>query len=198
MSSRRLMEREALVEILKRDSASRFLEEHVFDRVPHVFTGDRALFVSWKRALAQALEVDPACLTVVGGAAVGNSLNPGKNLKAFDPSSDVDVAVVSHYHFTVAWRYLRTHSDRRLRVDARTRIAWDDHVRTYIYWGTIATDKLLGVLPFGLQWLKAQASMSSIDPTKGHSVNFRIYSDFEALRSYQLMSIKNVRASLFD
>jgi hypothetical protein len=192
------MERDALVEILKRDSASKFLEEHIFDRVPHVFDTDRALFVSWKRALAEAIEVDPACLTVVGGAAVGNSLSPGKNFKAFDDGSDVDVAVVSHYHFTVAWRYLRTNSVRRMRLDERTRIAWDDHVKRYIYWGTIATDKLLGVLPFGMQWLKARTGMSSIDPTKGRAVNFRIYADFEALRSYQMMSIKTLRDSLFE
>lgn len=117
------MEREALIEALKRENANRFLEEHIFDRVPHVFADDRALFVGWKRALASAIEVDPACLTVVGSAAVGYSLNPIKNFKAFDEQSDVDVAVVSHYHFTVAWRYLRTNSARRMRIDERTRIA---------------------------------------------------------------------------
>ncbi len=191
------MEPDALVEILKRDSASKFLEEHIFDRVPHVFDTDRSLFVGWKRTLAEAIEVDAACLTLVGGAAVGNSLTPGKNFKAFDNRSDIDVAVVSHYHFTVAWRYLRTNSVRRTRVDERTRIAWDEHVKRYIYWGTIATDRLLGVLPFGLQWLRAQSHMASIDPTKGRAVNFRIYDDFEALRSYQMMSIKTVRDSLF-
>jgi hypothetical protein len=191
------MEPNALVEILKRDSASKFLEEQIFDRVPHVFDTDRSLFVGWKRTLAEAIEVDAACLTMVGGAAVGNSLTPGKNFKAFDDRSDIDVAVVSHYHFTVAWRYLRTNSVRRTRVDERTRIAWDEHVRRYIYWGTIATDRLLGVLPFGLQWLKAQSQMASIDPTKGRAVNFRIYDDFEALRSYQMMSVKTVRDSLF-
>lgn len=192
------MERGALLEILKRDSPDKFLEEHVFDRVPHVFAADRALFIGWKRALAQAIQVDPACLTVVGGAAVGNSMSPGKNFKAFDEGSDVDVAVVSHYHFTVSWRYLRTNSARRMSVDERTRIAWDEHVKRYIYWGTIATDKLLGVLPFGLQWLRARTQMASIDPTKGRAVNFRIYDDFEALRSYQMMSIKTVRDSLFE
>jgi len=192
------MERDALVEILKRDSAAKFLEEHIFDRVPHVFAADRALFVEWKRILAQAIEVDPACLTVVGGAAIGNSLSPSKNFKVFDEVSDVDVAVVSHYHFTLSWRYLRTNSVRRMRVDERTRIAWDEHVQRYIYWGTIATDRLLGVLPFGLQWLKARTHMASVDPTKGRAVNFRIYDDFEALRSYQTMSVKVVRDSLFE
>lgn len=192
------MEREDLLQALKHDSSSRFLEEYVFDRIPHVFANDRSLFVAWKRALAEAIDVDAACVTIVGGAAVGYSLNPVRNFKAFDEQSDVDVAIVSHYHFTVAWRYLRTSSERRLRVDQRTRIAWDEHVRRYIYWGTVATDRLLGVLPFGLRWLGAQTRMSSVDPTRGRVVNFRIYADFEALRSYQLMSVKVARESLFE
>jgi hypothetical protein len=169
----------------------------VFDSVPHVFAGDRVSYVGWKRALGQALDVDPACLTIVGSAAVGCSLNPVQNLKAFDLESDVDVAVISNYHFTVAWRYLRMNGTRRLQVDARTRIAWDEHVNKYIYWGTIATDKLLGVLPFGLEWLKATGGMASIEPTKGRDVNLRIYADYEALRAYQMMSVRNVRESLY-
>src|SRR5688572_4488286 len=116
------MDREELKETLQRLSAPRFLEEHVFDCLPHVFNGDRAGYVAWKRALGTAIDVDPACLTVVGSAAVGCSLNPSKNLKAFDAGSDVDVAVVSNYHFTVGWRYLRLNGTRRLTLDQKTRI----------------------------------------------------------------------------
>ncbi len=191
------MDRGALIDTLQRLSAPTFLEEHVFDCVPHVFAGDRAAYVGWKRALGAAIDVDPACLTIVGSAAVGCSLSPVQNLKPFDSSSDVDVAVISNYHFTVAWRYLRMNGTRRLKVDARTRNAWDEHVNKYIYWGTIATDKLLGVLPFGLEWLKATGGMSSIEPTKGRDVNLRIYADYEALRAYQMMSVRNVREALY-
>jgi hypothetical protein len=191
------MNREDLIQALQSLSAPAFLEEYLFDSVPHVFAGDRASYVAWKRALGAAIDVDPACLTIVGSAAVGCSLSPVQNLKAFDPSSDVDVAVISNYHFTVAWRYLRMNGTRRLQVDARTRIAWDEHVNRYIYWGTIATDKLLGVLPFGLGWLRATGHMALIDPTKGRDVNLRIYADYEALRAYQMMSVRNVRESLY-
>jgi|SRR5579884_846990 len=114
------MEREQLVTALQSLSAKRFLEEHVFDCVPHVFAGDRSAYVSWKRILGANIDVDPACLTVVGSAAVGCSLNPTKNLKAFDSDSDVDVAVISSYHFTIAWRYLRLNSVRRLSLDPKS------------------------------------------------------------------------------
>jgi hypothetical protein len=191
------MDREALLQTLQRLSAPIFLEEHVFDCVPHVFAGDRAAYVLWKRALGAAIDVDPACLTIVGSAAVGCSLSPVQSLKPFDSESDVDVAVISNYHFNIAWRYLRMNGMRRLKVDTRTRIAWDEHVNRYIYWGTIATDKLLGVLPFGLEWLKATGGMSLVDPTKGRDINLRIYADYEALRAYQMISVKNVRESLY-
>jgi hypothetical protein len=192
------MTRDSLIEALKSASVSKFIEEYLFDRVPHVFAENRPLFIDWKRVLSEAIEVDAACITVVGSAAIGYSMNPNKNFKAFDEYSDVDVAIVSHYHFTVAWRYLRSNSIKRMHVDPRTRIAWDEHVHKYIYWGTIATDKLLGVLPFGKQWIESKTHMTSIDPTKGREVNFRIYSDFESLRSYQKDSVTNVRDSLFE
>jgi hypothetical protein len=187
------MTREDVIEFLRNTSPVGFVENFLFDRIPEVFGGDRALFVSWKRTLADKIEVDPACIAVVGSAAVGMSLNPTKNFKAFDEASDIDVAVISPYHFNVGWRYLRMNGGRRLRVDERTRIAWDEHVTRYIYWGTLATDRLLGVLPFGLEWLKATSSMADIPPTLRRPVNLRIYADYESLRSYQVRAVRYLR-----
>jgi hypothetical protein len=39
--------------------------------------------------------------------------------------------------------------------------------------------------------------MGVVDPTKGRTVNLRIYVDYEALRAYQMISVKNVRESLY-
>ena len=192
------MTRDELIESLKRESPTAFLEIHVFDRIPAIFSGGRAQYVAWKRVLGEHIEVDPACITIVGSAAMGVSLNPDKNFKPFDENSDIDVAVISSYHFTTSWRYLRMNGDRRLRVDARTRIAWDEHVKRYIYWGTIATDRLLGILPFGLQWLNATTAMGTTAPTAGRSVNLRIYADYESLRAYQLQSVRARRTSMFE
>lgn len=187
------MSREAFIESLRRESPTSFVETHLFDRIPALFSGDRTLFIQWKRTLAEKLEVDPACVTIVGSAATGTSLHPSKNFKPFDDDSDVDVAIVSPYHFTVGWRYLRMNGARRLRVDARTRIAWDDHVHRYIYWGTLATDRLLGVLPFGLQWLSAKSDMSLMQPTLGRSINLRIYADYDSLRAYHVQGVRSLR-----
>jgi hypothetical protein len=165
----------------------------MFDRVPHVFDGNRDVFLRWKKALSHAIDVDPACIALVGSSALGVSLNPAKGFKNFDHQSDIDVGVISHYHFTVAWRYLRTQGHRRLAVDQKTRAAWDEHVRRLIYWGTVATDRLLGILPFGKQWLDALTLMGQTEPTVGRDINLRIYSDYESLRAYQTMSVQRAR-----
>jgi hypothetical protein len=185
--------RASLITALKASKPSRFLEEHMYDRVPFVFGHDRTGYVTWKRILAEKIEVDPACILIVGSAAVGRSLSPTKNLKAFDPSSDIDVAVISAYHFTVGWRYMRSNPARLLSVDPRTRNAWNDHVKNYIFSGTIATDKLLGVMPFGAPWLVAKNAMRTVPPTIDRDVNLRIYTDFEALRAYQVKSLTSLQ-----
>lgn len=189
------MTREHFIQSLRENTPAAFVETHLFDRIPVLFADDRSLFIGWKRALAEQIEVDPACITIVGSAATGASLNPSKNFKLFDANSDVDVAVVSPHHFSVAWRYLRMNGARRLRLDARTRIAWDEHVKRYIYWGTIATDRLLGVLPFGLEWLQATSAAGQVHPTVGRSVNLRIYSDYDSLRAYHIQGVRALRDS---
>lgn len=170
-----------------------FLEHHIYDRIPYVFRDDRTSFISWKQRLSQSIEVDPACIQLVGSSALGISLNPNKGFKPFDEDSDIDVGIISHYHFTISWRYLRTQGHRRLHVDHKTRAAWDEHVNRLIYWGTIATDKLLGILPFGTQWISALTDMATVSPTIGRDVRLRIYSDFEALRAYQSLSVNSAR-----
>jgi hypothetical protein len=185
--------RASLITALKASKPSRFLEEHIYDCVPFVFGTDRRGYVTWKRILAEKIQVDPACILIVGSAAVGRSLSPTKNLKAFDLSSDIDVAVISAYHFTVGWRYLRSNPARLLSLDARTRNAWNDHVKNYIFSGTIAADKLLGVMPFGGSWLAAKNAMRTVPPTIDRDVNLRVYTDFEALRTYQVKSLTSLQ-----
>lgn len=190
------MNRDEFIAALRTKTPAAFVDEHLFDRIPMVFNADRSVFVSWKRELAQRIGVDPACITVVGSAATGTSLNPYKNFKPFDGESDIDVAVISSHHFNIAWRYLRMNGARRLKVDTRTRIAWDEHVKKHIYWGTIATDRLLGVLPFGLEWLQATSAISQLAPTTGRDINLRIYADYDSLRNYQVTSARSARDAL--
>jgi len=80
-----------------------------------------------------------------------------------------------------------------MHVDAKTRNARNEHSTRFIYWGTIATDRLLGVLPFGSLWLPALSKMSRIAPTVGKNINLRIYADYDSLRTYQIRSVQQAR-----
>ena len=88
---------------------------------------------------------------------------------------------------------MRSNPARLLSLDARTRNAWNDHVKSYIFSGTIATDKLLGVMPFGAPWLAAKRAMRTVPPSIDRDVNLRVYTDFEALRTYQVKSLTSLQ-----
>lgn len=176
---------------------SEFVAKYLFDRTPHVFA-DRDRFVAWKGALSKALEVDAASITLVGSAAIGLSLNPEKNFAAFSSRSDIDVAIISHFHFSAAWRFLRGNGHVRMSLSQRQRIAWKEHVDRLIFWGTIATDKLLPVMPFAKEWMSAAARAAEVDEIASREIKFRIYSDYESLRAYQVNSIKRAQLALIE
>ena len=173
-----------------------FCSEYLFECVPYIFSGDSTGYFRWKATLADRLGVDPRDLILIGSAAVGFSLDPDKNLREFDDASDVDVAVLSQRHFDIAWRHLRGLGARGYRMLPDEQQAVKSHRRSYIYWGVIATDMILGHLPFGPEWTKALSDMAEIDPTKGRIINARLYHDSEALRSYHVNGLKRLREQI--
>ncbi len=77
-------------------------------------------------------------------------------------------------------------------LSPRQKEALSDHVTKLIYFGAVATDRILDLLPFAQEWLAGLSNMAGIDPTAGRIINARVYRDFDALRKYQM---KSVRAS---
>lgn len=165
----------------------------IIDRIPLLFGEDRERYASWRYQLAKGLGVDPSSLVVTGSCAFGVSLNPNKNYRFFDAQSDVDVAVISDYHFTNAWRALRNLGAERHGFSPATKQSVKDHMSKYIYWGTIATDRILPILPFGKEWSEVIEKMQHTSPTDGRKIKARIYRDFESLRAYQVNNLKNLR-----
>jgi hypothetical protein len=178
-------------EELARLTPDAFASKYLLECVPHIFGGDSDSHIAWKAQLGEALDVDPRAIAIIGSACVGISLNPGKGLKPFGPKSDVDIAIVSQYHFEVAWRRLRSlKAGARLRLDRSQVDALTDHRTRLIYWGTVATDRVLTLLPFGKAWLLGLNGMARVEPTAGRDIKARIYRDFESLRAYQLLSVE--------
>ena len=155
-------------------------------------------FWQWKDELARGLNVDSKDILIIGSGAAGVSLSRHKALKSFDNNSDIDVAVISAHHFDVAWRTLRSLGTRRYRLPVEQKNAVDEHVRRYIYWGTIATDRLLPLFPFADSWFSTLSAMRKHPATADRDIKARIYRDFASLRAYLLHSIKRIRDNLLS
>jgi hypothetical protein len=74
--------------------------------------------------------------------------------------------------------------------------ALKDHRENLIYWGCIAADKALTLLPFAKEWTIVMSKMAGHAPTEGRTIKFRIYRDYDALRSYQISGIESLRSKL--
>jgi hypothetical protein len=177
-----------------RDGVDAAASTHLMDRVPFVFDEDWELYRAWKRKLSRLIEVDPLNIKIIGSAAIGFSLNPHKNFKAFTDESDIDVAVISEHHFAVSWRALRALKLPDVR-NYKDREAIKEHRTNYIYWGTIATDRVLPYLPFVRPWTEALAAMAGESPTEERDIKIRLYRDYEALRSYHMSGLEVLVAS---
>lgn len=156
------------------------------------------MFRTWRRNLSLGINVDPSEIIVTGSAAVGFSLSPTKRLKPFDSKSDVDVAIISDRYFSEAWHHLRSIDLTLAPLTPAQRTAVIDHQKRYVYWGCIATDRLLPILPFAKAWMAARSRLAATEPTLEREINFRIYKDFRALRSYQLRGLQRLRLTLLD
>ena len=78
----------------------------------------------------------------------------------------------------------------------RDREAIIEHRTNYIYWGTIATDRVLHYLPFVRPWTEALAAMAGESPTEEREIEIRLYRDYEALRSYHMNGLETLVATL--
>lgn len=183
---------------LLEDPISFLVSKWVLDRIPYIFNDDRNKYIFWKELLANKLKIDGKAIIFTGSSGCGFSLNPSKNYKDFDMESDIDIALISQLHFDIAWHYLRNIGASRMGMTNRQKASIQDHVTRLIYWGTIGTDKILELLPFGKSWVIALEEMKKIAPLEGRTINIRIYKDFEALRAYQTNGFKVLRTKLLS
>lgn len=165
----------------------------IIEKVPFIFSDNLELYIKWKEMLANKIGVDSKAIVITGSASVGFSLNPDNNLREFNVNSDIDVAIVSQHYFDISWHFLRNVGTKRYRYTRKQKDAIDEHRNRLIYWGTIATDKIIQILPFGEKWILALNEMAAFDPTKDRIINIRIYKDFEALRAYHLGNLKTIK-----
>lgn len=147
--------------------------------------------------------VDPNAVFCLGSGAIGLSLNPSKisdgQLKPFDEQSDLDVALISDYHFELAWRELRHQAHPAYGpTDSglQAHLSWQ---RKRLFDGAILTNLLLPLLSFGPAW---QLGLIQVEQTAAEqvgreiSVHFWVFRDYWSVRSTVARSLLDCRAAL--
>lgn len=191
------LKRRFLEELIERDTDT-IACDWILDRTPHIFDMDRISYLEWKLKLAKKLMVDSNTIVIVGSAGVGISLNPNKGFREYHAGSDIDVAVVSEIYFDVAWRQLRGLGSLVYGLAAVERTSVDEHIKYHIYHGTVATDHLLRLFPFGKRWKEAINDMRLVEPTKDRKIRIRLYRDFDSLRAYHVENLTAMKAELLE
>lgn len=184
------MDSEIIEAINARMPSSEFVDCFVVGAVPVCFGGDRPGYLNWRREVSSALEIDPANLHVIGSACLGFSLAPLKLLRPYSSDSDIDVAVVSSWHFELAWRDLQRKTRSSFRFPPKISYSIKRYGPSDVFKGCIATDQILPVLPFAETWLRAREIASAHHIIEDRTVKFRLYRDLDSLRSYQQRSVE--------
>jgi hypothetical protein len=191
--------RDDAISDLKENSVSFFISKWLMDRkVPFIFNNDLRGYLIWKEKLSDAIEVDPCSIVFVGSSCTGISFNPRKDFHPFDEESDIDLAIISNYHFEIAWRFFRNLRSKLFSYHPDVINSIIEHRLNYIYWGTIASDRLLWILPFADTWATALENQKKIPPIGNREIHARIYKDFEALRSYQTLYLSKLKEQLLS
>ena len=189
--------RSNLVADLRSQQPEFFAARRIFDIVPAIFNAPVPC-TEWKVKVANLLNVDPCSIYVIGTACTVVSLNPHKNFKVFDEGrqSDIDIAVISGFHFEMAWRALRNIGAGKYKLDTAGQAAIQEHRDSHVYWGMFATDKILNALPFGKEWIAASLQISKEDPMRGREVKFRFYRDTFSFVGYHVNNLRQMRQRL--
>lgn len=178
------------------------IDEHILRQDPFVFAN--LAFAKIQTKIARELRVERNGVFVVGSGSIGLSLNPAKIsnrlLKVFDPqSSDIDLAIVSAWHFDEGWRSLREQSSNYLPTRDSSLDDELKHQRKRFFDGVILANKLLGYLPFNADWNPALIRIRqdiALAISSDLDVNVWIYRDYWSLRNYTAEGIRKCRLAL--
>lgn len=188
---------EKFISELKSKSISLLVSKWILEAKPFVFE-ESDKYIEWKETLSELIQVDSKAIIFTGSSSLGFSLNPNKNYKQYDDTSDIDLAIISELYFNLSWFEIRNIGTKYFDLTKKQQNSISDHRTRLIYWGTIATDKLLPIFSFGKKWNNAIERMSKLHPTENREINFRIYKDFDSLRAYQADNLKKIQIKLFE
>lgn len=152
----------------------------------------------FKEIISEKLSVSFHSAHIVGSAKVGYSLSPRKPFRPFheeepgDPSSDIDVAIISDYLFNMFWQ--------RLRACYKTQfIAKYQQVTSTIFQGYINEKDITSIKGIGQEWIDVFSPITRTlqdELNIIHPITYRVYRSWEDLEQYQISGLKKLKKHL--
>lgn len=191
-------------ELLAVENLPEWIDRHFLRADPYAFSRlGRNNFPDFVQQCAGELDIDPNGVYCIGSGAIGLSFNPkkmtGVNLKKFDRGSDLDIAIISPYHFETAWRDLRIAAHPAYSNPSATLQSKIGHQRNRMFDGAIVANKLMSNLTFGRTWGLARTRMQLEWQDKLEiqgKINMWVYRDYWSVRSYVAEGIQKCREKM--
>lgn len=176
------------------------------ERTPYVFQTKPETWDAFRGELVSRLGVSRNDIRVIGSGRFGFSMKPGKNLKSFADTSDIDVIVVNSNLFDQLWLALLDAAYPRPPVTEMIG-GWLGRRRNELYTGWLTPleikldirifgGKARRVLDFNAQWFNALKQASRYPPRRHEDVTGRLYRTWQHADLYHLHSLAALRKTL--
>jgi hypothetical protein len=178
------------------------------DRTPYVFEPQPAAWDTFRDELVSGLAVSRPDIRVVGSARFGFSTKPGRNLRDFSDTSDIDVVIVNPSLFDQLWLALLDAAYPRPPI-AQKLGGWLQTRRNEVYTGwltpmeirldfRIVGPKAKPVLDFRTRWFNALKKASRHPPRRHEDITGRLYRSWRHAELYHLNSLAVLRKTLAE
>ena len=179
-------------------AAHDFYQEAIFNNQAYVFRRDHdeatasRMYDRFRERLANYFGVSRHNICLIGSGKTGYSLNPGKKLKLYDATSDIDVVIVSPRQFDHLWNvYIRLFY---IGTDIRSSEIRKDIFRQFVSFKQLPQEsEELVELEKSLGPLRRELEKTFYISSE---INFRIYHNWEAVELYHLHGIEKLKREL--
>ena len=176
------------------------------DALPFAFEPNPVAWGEFRAEVGHQIGVAPADMRIVGSGRLGFSLKPGKNLKAFADTSDIDLVVVSPDVFDKLWYGLLRAAYPRPPVTNQVG-GWLKDRQKELYTGWLSPldvrldQRIFGeraqvILEFNSLWFNTLKKAARHVPIRHEDIVGRLYRTWHHADMYHLHSTASLRKAL--
>jgi predicted nucleotidyltransferase len=175
-----------LIAVFKADLAALpvkdVIRKHISTGKPHLFSEHE--YYELRSTIASEFRLHPSSVVVVGSARTGFSLSPKHRFRSVQPSSDIDVAIVSQERFDDYWERVFNYS--------RKDIAWQaKRFKTNLFRGWIDPRFLPNnrIFEAAEKWVQFFDGLMRSRKYGRRRITARLYRTWDRLEAYQEPSV---------